>query len=133
MKNLYEGTGKHWDSRPEGVVRLNENMWFELYQPMLLWILNEHPEGRNFFCFTGDQKLDDLPYVSKITKNYARCDRYEMVDGELKRHSTSVFCVGAKFGNIVRYKWDEFQTLVADYNKVLEKGKVKVIENVWQR
>lgn len=98
------------------VKRMNEDRFFKLFQKELLWAVNTS-EGRDFFCI--DKKF---PEIHEIAKNFIRHDSYVRVPYSrefphgLKRVSTSEFRVGAKYANIIRYRWEEWQDLLSEYS-----------------
>lgn len=79
-----------------GAQPVNENDWFKLFQPLLLQIANTD-RGRELLCI--DKSLGD---IDQIAKNYVRVP---LGDGQY----LSEFRVGAKYGNVIRYKWEEFK------------------------
>lgn len=88
------------------VKRINENVWFKTQQSLLLWMAN-NPAGRELLCI--DQ---DFPRIVEISKRH--------VKGYLgffnkRYHFVYDFRVGAKWANIIRFKWFEFQKLALDY------------------
>lgn len=91
--------------------RLNEDVWFKRYQPLLLWMC-EHPDGRKLL------RLDqtDIGEIHAIAKNYVSHDEYVVDGGELRCVTTRDFRVGAKWGNLVRFQWEWFCELAAEYN-----------------
>lgn len=80
--------------------RINENLWFELLQPLLLKIANTD-YGRDLLC------IQKKPYpVVLISKKEVRyyLGRYNERD-----YFLSDFRVGAKWANVIRYRWPEFK------------------------
>lgn len=76
--------------------KINENKWFELQQPLLLWMANSS-YGRDLLCIDKN-----LPLITKIGKNFVR--------GKIDSKTLiSDFRIGAKWSKVIRYRWKEFQ------------------------
>jgi hypothetical protein len=92
--NDYHGKSKIFESL-EDMVRcavVDERKWFRAYQPHLLELANS-AEGRDLLCV-------DFPHrVDRIAHN-----RVESWDGP---HTAAEFRVGTKYGNVVRYRFEE--------------------------
>jgi len=92
--------GKHWYLwHPEdiGTARpMNEVEWFKAFQPLLLRIINTG-YGRQLMGISPA-----LPFIDLITKNAIR---YPLGNGQWQ----SQFHVGAKWANVIRYRWPEFK------------------------
>ena len=75
--------------------RMNENIWFEINQPLLFWLSNTD-YGR------------DLLYIpkhySKIVFIRKNCVRAKIAPTQF----ISDFRVGAKWANVIRYRWKDF-------------------------
>jgi hypothetical protein len=101
------------------VIRMNEDRWFKLNQKALLWLVNTR-EGRDFLCI--DQRF---PVIHEIAKNFIRHHEFVRVEKSKKyptgwkRVTTSEFRVGAKYANIIRYRWEAWQDYLADYHVAL--------------
>jgi hypothetical protein len=78
---------------------MNEDRWFEIQQELLLQMANTSL-GRDLLCIPKD-----FPTIHKIAKNFIRNSRVNK-DGSIS-HLTD-FRVGAKWGNVIRYRWDDF-------------------------
>src|SRR3990167_708076 len=91
--------------------RINEDKWFEIYQTLLIQLVNTN-EGRDFFCI--DQ---NFPKIDKIAKNYIRtCLGQVIANGEKRIAYINEFRVGAKYANIIRYRWNDFLKTVQFLN-----------------
>lgn len=97
------------------IIRMNEDRFFKLFQRQLLWLANTQ-EGRDFLCIDKS-----FPVVHEIAKNYIRHHDFVTVpkskenpDG-LQRVTTSEFRVGAKYANIIRYRWEAWLEYLVDY------------------
>lgn len=74
--------------------RIDEDVWFENYQLALLQFANTD-YGREFLHIDKN-----FPTITKIRKNFIQSTK----DGV----SLTEFHVGAKWANIIRYKWSQF-------------------------
>jgi len=85
---------------PKTIKRINEDVWFDLFQPLLLKIVNTD-YGRDLLCI----KKEPFPIVF-IRKNEVRyyLGRYNGRD-----YFMSDFRVGAKWANVIRYRWWDFR------------------------
>jgi len=82
----------------QGAEPLNELVWFERYQHLLVKLANTD-WGRDLLL------IDKYPYpVVAIGKNYVR---FHLGVWDDQDHYLSDFRVGAKWGNIIRYRWLE--------------------------
>ena len=72
---------------------LNENKWFELYQPQLLGFVNTD-EGRDTLLLPRD-----MPTIVEISKRHVK---YLIGPGEY----ISDFRIGSKYGNLARMRWE---------------------------
>ena len=105
MKNM---PAKIYDQKFNGRYvpkRVNENVWFERYQATVLELANTK-QGRDLLCI--DQTY---PEITKIAKNYVQC---EYSPG---RFMTD-FRTGAKWGNVIRYKWYDVLNAVREMNEM---------------
>ena len=99
---FYQGPhrGKHWYLwHPDDIGTakpMNENIWFEAFQPLLLKVVNTG-YGRQLMGIDAD-----IPVIHKITKNAIHCHL-----GEDKWWAE--FRIGAKWANVIRYRWPEFK------------------------
>jgi hypothetical protein len=89
----------------QGSVPLNENLWMREYQGLMLALANTS-EGKDLLC------IDDhgLPIIG-IRKN-AVC--YDLGGNQLMAD----FRVGAKWGNVVRYRWQEVKRALNRMNEL---------------
>lgn len=76
-------------------ILLNENLWFEQYQPLLLWLVNTDA-GRDLMSIDKG-----FPKITRIAKNFVQAEY-------LPGHYITDFRVGAKWANVIRYRWFEF-------------------------
>lgn len=86
--------------------RLNENMWFKFNQKLLLGIANTKA-GRDLLCIP-----QEYPQIVLIKKN--------CVHALVKNDGTTAtliadFRIGAKFANVIRYRWDAFNAMARYY------------------
>ena len=97
----------------QGSVPLNENLWMREYQGLMLALANTS-EGKDLLC------IDDhgLPIIG-IRKN-AVC--YDLGGNQLMAD----FRVGAKWGNVVRYRWQEVKRAL---NRVNELALLKAVRS----
>ena len=103
---------KFWDNKKlKGVKRINENLWFEQQQGLLLWMANT-TRGRKLLCIP-----ENFPKIIEISKKHITGHlRFEKVgENSYLHHKVSDFRVGAKWGNIIRHKWKEFQEYAQEY------------------
>lgn len=83
-----------------GIMPMNENLWFQSHQKLLLRIVNTQA-GRDLLCI--DQ---NYPHIYQMGKNYVRCALDITSNNRLI--SISDFRIGAKWANVIRYKWPDF-------------------------
>ena len=99
---FYQGPhhGKHWYLwHPDDIGTakpMNEVEWFKAFQPLLLRVVNSG-YGRQLMGIDAD-----LPTIHKVYKNALHCYL-----GEGKWWAE--FRVGAKWANVIRYRWPEFK------------------------
>ena len=99
---FYQGPhhGKHWYLwHPDDIGTakpMNEVEWFKAFQPLLLRVVNTG-YGRQLMGIDSE-----LPFIDLITKNAIR---YYLGNGQWQ----SQFHVGAKWANVIRYRWPEFK------------------------
>ena len=87
----------------QGAPPLNELIWFEQYQSQLVVLANTN-EGRDLLCIDSWRQR---PYpVVAIEKNVVKfyLGRWSGQD-----HWLSDFRVGAKWGNVIRYRWQQIR------------------------
>jgi hypothetical protein len=81
--------------------RDNTGSWFDVYQPLLLRLVNTD-YGRDLLCIDSKSQM---PYpIIRIRKNMVTYYRGRWGDGY---HYISDVRVGAKWGNVIRYRWLE--------------------------
>jgi hypothetical protein len=77
----------------------NHGTWFDVYQPLLLRLANTN-EGRDLLCLDSFAKR---PYqIMAIRKNYVK---YHLGSWDEQEWYLSDFRIGAKWGNVIRYRW----------------------------
>jgi hypothetical protein len=82
-----------------GTQPLNELIWFEQYQPLLVALANTH-EGRDLLCI---DPYRTMPYpIVSIRKNSVK---YFLGQENGRDNYATDFRVGAKWGNVIRYRW----------------------------
>lgn len=82
--------------------RINEDLWFREFQPLLLKIVNTK-EGRDLLCVPRE-----YPRIARILKNQVTFIREQRKDKILL---TTDFRIGSKWGNVIRSRWFEFLEL----------------------
>ena len=83
----------------QGAQPLDELVWFEQYQPLLVSLANTN-EGRDLLCLDS---LEAMPYpVVEIHRHHVKY--YLGRDGD-KDYYLSDFRIGAKWGNVIRSRW----------------------------
>lgn len=90
---------------------LNEIWWFELHQPLLLEMGNT-TAGRELLCI--DTKVD-LPLI-ELRKNKAMFLNGYNNDGSMR--VIHQFYIGAKFGNVIRYRWADFKAMASSFYRI---------------
>ena len=90
---------------------LNEIWWFELHQPLLLEMGNT-TAGRQLLCI--DTKVD-LPLI-ELRKNKAMFLHGYNNDGSMRL--IHQFYIGAKFGNVIRYRWLDFKAMANSFYRI---------------
>lgn len=81
-----------------GVKRINENIWFKHQQGLLLRMANTD-YGRDLLCIPKG-----FPKIYRIEKNSITT----ILDAQMGLLKTD-FRIGAKWANVIRYRWKEFQ------------------------
>ena len=120
MTNYWKGKGKIWDSEPDTAYRMNEGDWFKYNQTLLVWMAN-HPEGRKLLALDSCALLR----IDEIRKNSVSVCNYEQVDKNVwTRRTTTDFRVGAKWANVIRYRWDWFLDLSREYAWYMDRGRL---------
>lgn len=92
---------KLWLPSEERLPMMNEDVWFRVNQKMLLRMANTD-FGRDLLCINKS-----YPRVIEISKRHVKC--YVGTWGG-RHHFQYDFRVGAKWGNVIRYRWDQFQS-----------------------
>ena len=101
------GLGKLWRLwHPDdlnGATPLDEDAWFNMYQPLLLQVANS-PQGRDLLHIPNS-----LPRIEKITPSAIHwCTGTEnQWQGE--------FRTGPKYGNLIRYQWPAFKRIAKGF------------------
>ena len=92
---------KHFDD-PLQVNRLNEDIFFRVYQRELLDMANTD-FGKELLCIPKDYKLP----IVRIAKN----EITQYVGPKNGEHEfIATYFIGAKFANVIRYRWPQFQS-----------------------
>lgn len=71
--------------------------------------MTKHPEGRKLLHI-------EWPEVHEIKKNLIRRHEYVREGKKWRRFTTTEFRIGAKYANLIRFQWDWFCVLAAEYN-----------------
>lgn len=79
---------------------MNENLWFKEHQSLLLAIVN-HPDGRDLLCIDKN-----YPHIIEISKSHITC--FLDINNKGQIIKLSDFRTGAKWANIIRYRWPDF-------------------------
>ena len=82
--------------------RMNENIWFEINQDMLLWMANTK-YGRDLLCIPHEYGK-----ITRFQKNLV-----QVRTG--KRTKMSDFRIGAKWANVIRSRWLSFTKMAEWY------------------
>jgi len=115
---------KFWTIDPDllGTAQaLDEDIWFELWQPLLLQMVNTE-YGRDLFCIP--RHYPKIVYMSKcaihwIVEDHSKdkVNPHYVVSGD--------FRVGAKWANVIRYRWPQFKAFAKTfYEKYYEGQKI---------
>lgn len=89
---------------------IKEDLWFKQQQRMLLWMANTD-YGRDLLCIKKK-----FPKIIEIGKNHITClSNIKKVNGLYHIQKTTAFKVGAKWANVIRYRWPEFQQYAQVY------------------
>lgn len=92
----------------KGIMPLHDSVWFESHQELLLRIVNT-PQGRDLLCI--DKDFDGMPIVGFAKNRVTGLLGFEGDNVKL----VSDFRVGAKWANVIRYRWREFQALAREH------------------
>lgn len=105
---------KHYDN-PDHIIgksfkRINEDAWFKTQQTLLLWMANTD-YGRKLLCIDPN-----FPKITNFTKNSITgvLDVKKKGKKYLITKKTDVR-IGAKWANVIRYRWQEFQAYSQEY------------------
>jgi hypothetical protein len=114
--------GKLWSASQEerrGAKPIDEREWFQLFQPLLLEMANTD-EGRELLCIPAEYGK-----IEKFSKNAVqwRTGAFWIDDdGFIQEEWKADFRVGAKWGNVIRYRWREFCKLAKTFYEKEYKG-----------
>jgi len=103
-----------------GIVRMNEDEWFKCHQPLLLQIANTS-EGRDLLCIDKD-----LPKIVEVGKSYVVGYRGQDSHGH---HFVHDFRIGAKWANVIRYRWNDFRVLAKSFYEKRHNGQTLYMPN----
>lgn len=84
-------------------VLINEDVWFQRYQDLLLGIANTRT-GRDLLCIP-----QEYPVIVKFHKNCVHF--FQGYDAQGNGIFGADFRVGAKWANVIRYRWNAFNSL----------------------
>lgn len=95
---------KIFDRQFEGYApkRIKEEHWFNRMQPVLLWMANTD-YGRDLLCI--DKAFPEIHHIQKNAIMHDNGNGTRLWD----------FRVGAKWANIIRYRWNEFNDYATWY------------------
>jgi hypothetical protein len=96
------------------IYKINENLWFELHQSLLLKMFN-HPDGRDLLFINRN-----LPPIVKVAKNYVEC--FVDIDSKGQVIRLSQFKGGSAIGNAIRYRWSTFAKMAKEFYSHREFG-----------
>ena len=116
MAKIYPFKYHRWSFEKHGrvILPMNENLWFKEHQSLLVAMAN-HPDGRALLCIDKN-----LPPVIEVAKNRVTCLLDIKGDGTVvKLHD---FRIGAKWANVIRYRWKEFLRLAREFYSHKELG-----------
>jgi hypothetical protein len=105
-----------------GILPLKDDLWFESHQELLLRIVNT-PQGRDLLCI--DKSFDGIEIV-KFGKNHVT--GFFGLDGE-KARLVSDFRAGAKWANIIRFRWRDFVALAREHYSDKVNGQTEILLN----
>lgn len=107
--------GKLWSASQEerrGAKPIDEREWFRLFQPLLLEMANTD-EGRELLCIPAE--YGKIEKFSKNAIHWRTGGVWIDDDGLIQEEWKADFRVGAKWGNVIRYKWREFCKLAKTF------------------
>jgi len=116
---------KFWTIDPDllGTAQaLDEDIWFELWQPLLLQMVNTE-YGRDLLCIPRH-----YPRIVKMTKCSVQWiveDRSELLaDGTIGGIyvMSGDFRVGAKWANVIRFRWPQFKAFAKTFYEKYYQG-----------
>ena len=99
MPKIFDRTDEQLGQK---VIRINEDFWFEIQQNLLLQIANTN-EGRDLLCIPKSYGK-----IFKIGKNHVF--HSPRMEGKEFKYDWD-FRIGAKWANVIRYRWAEFQNM----------------------
>ncbi len=100
-----------------GFMRVNEDEWFRIMQPLLVWMANT-TRGRLLLRL---EQSSIRGRIHRIAKNFVSHDDIVRSPGGWQRVSTTEFRVGAKYANLIRYQWAWFCELAREYYAAMER------------
>lgn len=116
-----EDTAWSFEKNARVLLPMDEDLWFREHQRLLLAMAN-HPDGRDLLCIDKN-----LPEIYEISKKHVSC--LLDIDGKGRLISLSQFRVGAKWANVIRYRWREFAALAKQFYTYPEFGLHKLVES----
>src|SRR3990167_7926682 len=107
--------GKFWDNEDHEIgsnfKRIDEDRWFVQQQKMLLWMANTS-YGRELLCIP--KEYEQIIEISKRhVTSYLGSEKIGKDSYLIWKKSD--FRVGAKWANVIRYRWKEFQEYAQEY------------------
>ena len=115
-------SAKFWATPLEerrGAKPIDEREWFKIHQPLLLEMVNTD-EGRELLCIPAEYGK-----IEKFDRNAIHWKTgafWISDDGFIQEEWRADFRVGAKWGNVIRYKWREFCKLAKTFYEREYKG-----------
>lgn len=99
MPKIFDRTDEQLGQK---TIRINEDVWFEIQQHLLLQIVNTR-EGRDLLCIP-----QSYGKIFKIGKNHVF--HSPRMEGKEFKYDWD-FRIGTKYGNGIRQRWHEFQNM----------------------
>ena len=115
-------SAKFWATPLEerlGAKPIDESEWFRMHQPLLLEMVNTD-EGRELLCIPAEYGK-----IEKFDRNavYWKTGAFWIDDdGFIQEEWRADFRVGAKWSNVIRYRWREFCKLAKTFYEKEYKG-----------
>lgn len=97
-------------NRARGVSTVNENTWFKTHQSLLLKLANSDA-GRDLLCI--DSRYRRPEQIVHIRKNMVT---YSLGQRDDRQVYLSDCRVGAKWGNVIRYRWQDVKQALDQIN-----------------